>query len=291
MSYYIYLTLMSAYFLAIELRVSDYEYQDRGRVVDKKRALVTGASSGIGREFAKKLALQGYCVTAVARREDRLTALIAQMPGEGHGYIVADLGTDSGVQQVMQSMVQERVHLLINNAGISVFDPFYETELSQQQHILSVNCESLMKLAHAFLRQSERGDALINLSSIVAYLPTPTQPMYSASKAFIASFSECLWEEHRERGVYVMGLCPGVTQTEFIQNATGGEADGQTLPKVLIQTTKEVVNEALQALSARKKAIIVTGWINRMMMLMPRLLTRHRLLKVLAVIGDPDNAL
>ena len=259
--------------------------------VKQKRALVTGASSGIGREFALQLAAQGYGVTGVARREDRLTALVEQMPGEGHDYLVADLGTDTGVEQVMQYMQGQRVNLLINNAGMSVFDPFYETELSQQQHILSVNCASLMKLAHTFLRQSERGDALINLSSIVAYLPTPTQPMYSASKAFIAAFSECLWEEHRERGVYVMGLCPGVTQTEFITNATGGDADGQTLPAALIQTTEQVVNEALRALTARKKAIIVTGWVNRMMMLMPRLLTRHRLLKVLAVIGDPDNAL
>jgi short-subunit dehydrogenase len=146
-------------------------------------------------------------------------------------------------------------------------------------------------LSHAFLHQSEQGDALINLSSIVAFLPTPAQPMYSASKAFIASFSECLWEEHRKRGVYVMGLCPGITQTEFIDKATGGDATGQTLPQAMIQTTAEVVGEALQALSARKKAIIVTGWINRMMLIMPRFLTRHRLLKVLSVIGDPDNAL
>jgi short-subunit dehydrogenase len=259
--------------------------------VEKKRALVTGASSGIGREFAVQLASRGYTVTGVARREDRLRELLDELPGAGHRYLVADLGTQDGVQLVMEELQRERVNLLINNAGLSVLEPFFESELRQQHNILSVNCESLMQLAHTFLRQSESGDALINLSSIVAFLPTPAQPMYSASKAFIASFSECLWEEHRERGVYVMGLCPGVTQTEFIESATGGDSDGQTLPKALIQTTGEVVAEALQALAARKKAIIVTGWINRMMMLMPRLLTRHRLLKVLAVIGDPDNAL
>ncbi|GAB5452550.1 MAG: SDR family oxidoreductase [Halioglobus sp.] len=259
--------------------------------MEQKRAFVTGASSGIGREFAVQLAAQGYTVVGVARREDRLKELLAVLPGDGHSYLAADLGSEAGIQSVMDTMLGERVNLLINNAGFSVLEPFYESSLNTQQNILTVNCESLMKLAHAFLRQSERGDALINLSSIVAYLPTPAQPMYSASKAFIASFSECLWEEHRARGVYVMGLCPGITQTEFIENATGGDSEGQTLPQSMIQTTGEVVAEALKALSARNKAIIVTGWKNRMMMLMPRLLTRHRLLKVLAVIGDPDNAM
>lgn len=256
-----------------------------------KRALVTGASSGIGQEFAKQLALQGYAVTGVARREERLLDLVNKLPGNGHRYLVADLGTKDGVQLAMDELQREHVNLLINNAGHSVFEPFFESELSQQHNILSVNCESLVKLAHAFLRQSQSGDALVNLSSIVAFLPTPAQPMYSASKAFIASFSECLWEEHRKRGVYVMGLCPGITQTEFIASASGGDADGQTLPKVLIQTTQQVVVEALQALDARKKAIVVTGRVNRMMLLMPRFLSRHRLLKVLAVIGDPDKAL
>lgn len=256
-----------------------------------KRALVTGASSGIGREFAMRLASEGYHITGVARREDRLKDLLSQLPGEGHRYLVADLGTESGIQHVVHELQRERVNLLINNAGLSVFDTFFESDLGKQRNILSVNCESLVVLAHTFLRQSQSGDALINLSSIVAFLPTPAQPMYSASKAFIASFSECLWEEHRQRGVYVMGLCPGITETEFIASATGGEADGQTLPKALTQSTEAVVSEAMNALTARKKAIVVPGWINRMMMLLPRVLTRHRLLKVLAVIGDPDKAL
>ena len=259
--------------------------------MDKKRALITGASSGIGREFAVQLASLGYAVTVVARREDRLTKLLEELPGDGHCYRVADLSTQAGVLLAMEELQRERVNLLVNNAGFSMIEPFFESELEKQHDIFSVNCDSLMQLAHTFLRQSERGDALINLSSIVAFLPTPAQPLYSASKAFIASLSECLWEEHRERGVYVMGLCPGITQTEFIETATRGDADGQTLPAAFVQTTEAVVAEALKALAARKKAIVVTGWINRMMLLMPRLLTRHRLIKVLTVMGDPEKAL
>lgn len=256
-----------------------------------KRALVTGASSGIGREFATQLASLGYTVTGVARREENLRELMAQLPGDQHQFLVADLSTVEGVQAVTRTLQGEHFHLLVNNAGYSVFEPFYESELVLQQNILNVNCAAVVTLAHAFLKQAQRGDALINLASIVSYLPTPAQPMYSASKAFIAALSECLWVEQRERGVYVMGLCPGVTQTEFISAATGGDADGQTLPDVMIQSTEEVVAEALAALNKRKKAIVITGWFNRMMMLMPRFLSRHSLIKILAVIGDPDRAL
>ncbi len=258
---------------------------------DCKRAVVTGASSGIGREFAVQLAARGYAVICIARREQKLQELITQLPGENHEYRVADLSDIDNVKNLCAELFGQHVDLLINNAGGSVLQPFYQSELARQQHIMDTNCGALVSLAHAFLKQAKRGDALINLASIVAYLPTPAQPMYSATKAFIATFSECLWEEQRERGVYVMGLCPGVTQTEFIAGATEGESDGQTLPPALIQTTEEVVGEALVALDKRKKAIVVTGWVNKLMLQMPRFLTRHRLLKVLAVIGDPDRAL
>ncbi len=256
-----------------------------------KRVLVTGASSGIGHAFCKQLAALGYNVTGVARREDRLQALVDELPGDEHRYLVADLARAEDVQSVADEVSGTRYHLLINNAGYSVLAPFYESEQETQQNILAVNCAALTTLAHAFLRQSERGDALINVASVVAYLPTPSQPMYSASKSFIAALSECLWHEHRDRGVYVMGLCPGLTATEFVSNATGGESDEQGMPAALIQTADAVVVEALAALEKRKKSIVVTGRINRLMLLLPRMLSRHRLLKVLGVVADPENAL
>ena len=257
----------------------------------QKRAVVTGASSGIGREFAIQLAARGYRVTGVARREERLQELLNALPGEGHGYLVAELSRPAGVAAVADSLAAEHCDLLVNNAGYSCFESFHESALESQDDMLSVNCRAVMALAHAFLRQSRQGDALINVSSIVAFLPTPAQPMYCASKAFIASLSECLWAEHRKRGVYVMGLCPGITATEFILTATGGESDGTTLPASMIQTSSEVVGEAMRALEKRGKATIVTGRTNRLMMLMPRLLSRHRLLKTLSVIGDPEKAM
>lgn len=256
-----------------------------------ERALVTGASSGIGREFAVQLATAGYSVLGVARREHELQKLCASLPGEGHGYITADLSTPEGVAAVDAQFEREHCSLFVNNAGYSVLQPFYASDIAEQRRMLAVNCAAVMELAHAFLRRARSGDALINLSSVVAWLPTPAQPVYSASKAFIAAFSECLWEEQRGRGVYVMGLCPGVTETGFIATATGGEADGQTLPRALTQSSAEVVAEALAALRRRRRAIVVTGRANRLLMQLPRLLSRHRLLRLLAVIGDPDRAL
>lgn len=256
-----------------------------------KHALVTGASSGIGHEFARQLAKQGYTVTAVARREQRLQELVHMLPGSGHSHRCVDLSSADELSALCTSVRKGAFCLLINNAGSSVLQSFSESELAVQQSLLHTNVAAVVDLSHAFLQSATAGDALINLASVVSYLPTPAQPMYSASKAFIASFSECLWEEQRHKGVYVMGLCPGVTKTEFITTATGGESDGNALPPALVQTSEEVVDEALRALHKRNKAIVVTGTVNRLMMLMPRLLTRHRLMKVLAVIGDPDNAL
>ncbi|MEM1113185.1 MAG: SDR family NAD(P)-dependent oxidoreductase [Pseudomonadota bacterium] len=255
-----------------------------------KRAFVTGASAGIGREFATRLAAEGYAVTAVARREDRLQALVQALAGDGHRYVVADLASHAGREAVIEDMKSAHVDLLVNNAGFSALEPFYQSSLQKQRDILGVDCQAVVELAHAFLAQAKRGDALVNLGSIVSYLPTPAQPVYSASKAFVAAFSECLWEEQRERGVYVMCLCPGLTETDFVRTASGGDADGSNLPSGLTQTTDAVTDEALGALRRRHKAIVVTGWFNRLMLLMPRLLTRHRLIKVLAVMGDPAHA-
>lgn len=260
--------------------------------MQRRRAVVTGASSGIGREFALQLARRGYAVTAVARGEERLRELVAELPGDHHKYVTADLASEAGVVAVAENVQADHCHLLVNNAGSSTFVPFFQSELNLQQGILAVNCGALVALAHHFLRQAEPGDALINLSSVVSVLPTPTQPVYCASKAFIASFSECLWEENRRRNVYVMGLCPGITQTGFISAATDGEADGQTLPAALVQTPRQVVAEALDALDRRHQPIVVTGWVNKVMVaLMPRLMSRFRLLKTLAVMGDPERAL
>lgn len=258
----------------------------------KPRAIVTGASSGIGREFAVQLAERGYRVTAVARREPQLKSLVADLSGGGHDYVVADLSRKGGVSAVADCIAESRCHLLVNNAGFGKLEPFYQSRLPDQQEMLALNCGAVMALSHAFLNQARKGDALINVSSVVSVLPTPSQPVYSASKAFVTSLSECLWEEQRSRGIHVMALCPGITETEFIRIATGGESDGENLPAVLSQTGEEVVREALAALDKRGEPVVVTGRTNRLMFsLMPRMMSRFRLLRTMAVVGDPNKVL
>lgn len=256
------------------------------------RALVTGASAGLGAEFARQLAARGYVITLVARREDRLRELLGRLAGSGHDFIAADLGNVEECEQVARRLTVDSYDLLINNAGYSIFEPFHSAPWVRQRAMLAVNCEALLHLAHSFLSGARPGDALINLASVVAFLPTPAQPVYSASKAFVASLSECLWQEQRQRGVYVMGLCPGVTRTEFIATASGGEADEEALPSLMLQDAEEVVADALRALDERKRPLVVTGWANRMMLaLLPRVLSRFRLLRLLARAGDPSRAL
>ncbi len=259
--------------------------------MNQRSALVTGASSGIGYEFARQLAKAGYRVIGVARSEDKLQRLVAELDGDDHEYVVADLSSAEGQQKVCDKIGEQHLHLLVNNAGLTSFDPFYSSPAEKQRGLFAVDCESVVTLSHAFLSQSQAGDALVNVSSVVGFMPTPAQAIYSGSKAFSIAFSECLWEEHRERGVYVMALCPGLTRTEFITNATGGEADGSKMPAAMFQSTEDVVSEAMQALQRRGKAVLVTGWVNRLMLLLPRVLTRHRLLKILAVMGDPEKQL
>ena len=259
--------------------------------MSRPRALVTGASSGIGYEFARQLATAGYSVIGVARSEDKLQTLVNELDGDGHEYLVADLSSAAGQQAVCDKIGEQHLDLLVNNAGLTSFDPFYSSPAEKQHALFAVDCESVVKLSHAFLKQSHTGDALVNVSSVVGFLPTPAQAIYSGSKAFSIAFSECLHEEHRKRGVYVMALCPGLTRTEFITNATGGEADGSNMPESMFQSTEAVVSEAMQGLKRRGKAVLVTGWVNRLMLLLPRVLTRHRLLKILAVMGDPEKQL
>lgn len=253
--------------------------------------MVTGASSGIGLAFARALADQGHTLTLVARREERLKSLLAELPGSNHEILIADLASDSGLSSVTNYLAKHRCNLLINNAGASVLEPFYASDIQVQQKLLALNCGATTTLAHSFLQQAQAGDALVNVASIVSYLPTPAQPLYSASKAYLAALSECLWEEQRTRGVYVMALCPGITRTEFIATATGGKSGDDNLPALMVQTADDVVTEALAALAKRRKAIIVTGRANRMMLWLPRLLSRHRLINVLAKLGDPETAL
>lgn len=244
-----------------------------------RKALVTGASGGIGRVFAQRLAREGYGVTAVARSEARLQQLVAELGAECR-YLVADLSTPEGMALIADELGKESYDLLINNAGVGVYGDFTETPLEEHRALLRLNCEAQVELAYAFLKKAKRGDALINVSSMLGFTGMPTFSVYSATKAFVRSFSETLWFEQKARGVYVMALCPGPTSSNF-HEAAGGTA-GNLPPSALTQTPEQVVDEAMRALGARSKPTVITGrWTRAMVTLMGRFMTRKQALTAL----------
>ncbi|MBS1986073.1 MAG: SDR family NAD(P)-dependent oxidoreductase [Bdellovibrionales bacterium] len=238
----------------------------------QKKALVTGASEGIGRAFALKLAEQGYQVIAVARNEARLQALVEEMGGTPHSYRVLDLVTPHGIQALAEEIPKLRLELLVNNAGSGVYGKFHEVDLPAMQTVLRLNCEALVTLSHAFLKTARAGDALINVSSVLAMVPMPSSALYSATKAFVTSLSDSLWFENRARQIYVVGLCPGSTETEFHTRA-GGSREVRP-PAALTQTPDQVVKVALKALRRRKIPTVVSGWKNRFFLLCSKFMSR-----------------
>lgn len=245
-----------------------------------QHALVTGASEGIGRAFARQLAKQGWLVTGVARNGERLAEL-AQELGPGHRMLTADLSQDAGIDLISKQLAGGSYRLLVNNAGFGLAADFREAPIERLDNMIALNITALTKIAHAFLRTAKRGDALVNISSMVSFMPLPGLAVYSASKAFVTSFSEALWAEEKKRGVYVVGICPGSTLTEFHQRAAISTLP--QLPKLFNESADDVVETALKALKARKAPIVVSGAVNRLGSLLARFSPRPPLLRTLAL--------
>lgn len=248
----------------------------------KKRALVTGASEGIGRVFALRLAERGYELTVVARNSERLDSLLGELAGSGHRKIVADLSTPIGVTDVARELTNAaRTELLVNNAGFGLLGDFSETPYEKHRELIQLNILALVELSHAFLSRAERGDGIIQLSSALSFLPMPRQPVYSATKAFVTSFSESLWFQCRTKGVLILNLCPGSTATLFPTRAGGFTRE---VPKFVTEFPEQVVDFALRAYDRKMGPTIVSGWKNRLSVFLFRILSRKQLIKMMGSI-------
>ena len=221
-----------------------------------KKALITGASSGIGSVFARELARQGYDVTCVARNEEKLLDLTKEL-GDSHRYIRADLTDADALAAICQEISDSRYTLLVNNAGYGIYDRFENIPLEKIHHLIRLNVSALVDLSYVFLKSASSGDALINVSSSLSMLPYPGGAVYSATKAFVTNFTEALWCEYKDQGIYVMALLPGVTDTNFHDVAMGQrdykDPSGPSYPPEV------VVNEALAALRKRKSPTLISG--------------------------------
>ena len=225
--------------------------------------LITGASSGIGAAFARKLASRGRNVFLVARSEDKLIALcneLGRLTSIRAQYLALDLQQPDAAAQLFEETTKREleIEMLINNAGFGSMGDFNKLDLNRELEIIQLNITALVDLTHRFLqpmRDRKRG-TIINVASTAGFQGVPYMATYAASKAFVLSFSEALWDENRQHGVHVMALCPGVTDTNFF------EAAGIDRPPMrTIQTPEEVVETALRSLH-RKKMTVISGWTN-----------------------------
>jgi short-subunit dehydrogenase len=251
-----------------------------------KRALVTGASSGIGAGFVRELAKAGWTVTGVARRVDQMERDLRSLPGSEHRALGADLGTAAGVATVEAELARVPYDLLVNNAGLGSAGLFETTPIERLDGVMRVNVDAVYHLAHAYLRTARRGDALINTASVEGLIPFPGQALYAASKAFVVSLSESLWYEWRARGVYVMGLCPGVTSTPLLASA-GTAFD--SVPNIMRGTVDDVVATALKALARRRRPTVVPGAVNKTWVFSTRMLTRRATVRIMGSIAPKET--
>ena len=210
-------------------------------------AVVTGASSGIGREFALALAERGTPVLAVARDGERLGALADEVARQGGRLepLSADLSRPEGVESLLAAAAEREVELLVNNAGAASYGPFLTLSPERERELIRLNVEAVVALTHGLLpAMLERGrGGVINVASIVAFQPMPYFATYAAGKAFVLSFSEALDEELRGSGVRVSVVAPGVTSTGFSDSA-GSHYPERRFPHLEAQ---RVVKAALRA--------------------------------------------
>ena len=224
-------------------------------------ALITGASAGLGVDFARQLSAKGKRLVLVARRKDRLDALAADL---GNARTIGeDLALAGAIGRLMADLAAngEQVELLINNAGFGLTGRFANLDGRRQRQMIDLNCGTLTELAHAVLpgMVERKSGAILNVASTAAFQPGPGMAVYFATKAFVLSFSEALHEEVKRHGVMVSALCPGPTATEFGEVAGFGPSN--LLDKVAANSAS-VVSAGLAGLS-KGKAVIIPGMMNK----------------------------
>ncbi|WP_328467986.1 SDR family oxidoreductase [Actinoplanes sp. NBC_00393] len=238
--------------------------------------LITGASSGLGAEFARRLAQRGSHLVLVARRGDRLESLATTLTAD-HGVTVTPIAMDLAVPGAGAKLAAAvdgiEITSLINNAGFGTHSLFHQADPQRLTDEITLNVTSLTEISRAFIEPLRRHGAgiLVNVASIAGYQPGPTLAVYAATKAYVLSFTEALHFESRGTGLRVMALSPGATDTEFFDVAGQG-ADGGTRR----MKADQVVALTLKALDRRTPPpSLITGRANRLMMGAGRLVGRR----------------
>ena len=240
-----------------------------------KTTLITGASGGIGEEFARQYAARGENVLLVARSSAKLAALCEELAAKHKvdaQFVALDLSAADAPQVLFDETARRglEVATLVNNAGFGAIGDFADVDLARQLNMIDLNVKSLVALTHLYLApmRLRKSGTIINVASVAAFQGVPYMNVYSATKAFVLSFTEALAEENRAFGVQLLALCPGATDTNFFE-----VADVKHPAKRPMQTVAEVVNISFQALQSGKSHT-VCGWPNRLMIFAERFAPR-----------------
>ncbi|CAN5455836.1 SDR family oxidoreductase [soil metagenome] len=233
-----------------------------------KVTLITGASSGIGEAFARRLAAEKHNLVLAARSENKLHELCDELMLE-HGitahYIAVDL-TDSKADEKIFNEIEKHgmeVEWLINNAGFGSMGDFARLDLETELSMINLNIMALVALTHRYLQKmrERKSGVIINVASTASFQPVPFMATYAATKAFVRSFSEAVAEENRPFNITVTALCPGPTETNFFDAANIGTNIKDAFMKKGMQTSEEVVEAGLNAVK-NGKSTVISGWTN-----------------------------
>lgn len=216
----------------------------------KGTALITGASSGIGEALARHFAAKGFDLIITARRTANLQQLAAELDAKVKVQVVScDLAAADGVSKLLENVNVGSVDVLVNNAGIAHSGKFHEQEYDDVYTLLSLNITALTRLTHAVLPFMVENGAgkILNVASVASFQPVPSMSVYAASKAFVLSLTESLSEELKGTGVSVTALCPGITNTDLVEDLQAGN-----VPPFLMSSVKDVAKEGFDAVMGRE---------------------------------------
>lgn len=230
---------------------------------DSSTCVVTGASSGIGADIARELARRGLNVTLVARREERLRALAEELERD-HGIraevAAADIASDEGRASLIEALRASGrdVEVLVNNAGYGSAGRFQDLDGEKETLMVRTNCEAVVALCAEYVPEMVRRGrgAVLNVASIAAFQPLPFQATYSATKAFVLSFTEALSADLHGTGVTTTALCPGPVPTEFGQNAGIDDGEWEDIPNFVLTSPEQNAAAAVSALEKGRRVVV-----------------------------------
>mgnify|MGYP003587347708 CR=1 FL=1 len=257
-----------------------------------RTVLITGASSGIGYEFAKIFAKNGDNIVITARRKENLDKIKEELSqfNVKIDTVVLDLSQKDGAKNLYNEIKSRGivVDTLINNAGIGVYGKYIDTDMDKEIQLVDLNVNSLLILTKLFLKDmvaNNKGD-ILNVASIASFLPGPLMSVYYASKAFVLSFSESIRNEVSDTNVNISVLCPGPTSSEFEKSANS--EDSALFSKSKVMTPLQVAEIGYKGLQ-KKKAIIITGGTNRLIVFLNKLTPRSIMAKIVRKLQEAKN--